>query len=70
MAGKGKRDKIKLVSTGKTQAGDATGTYYTTTKNKSKGAEKLQKKKYDRRAYNQETGSTGMHVLFKEEKIK
>ncbi len=64
------REKIKLVSSGKTQEGNSTGTYYTTTKNKRNMTEKFNIKKYDRRAYNAETGKCGMHVLFKEEKIK
>jgi large subunit ribosomal protein L33 len=64
------REKIKLVSTGKTKDGKATGTYYTTTKNKRNITEKLERKKFDRRAYNPETGKTGMHVVFKEAKIK
>lgn len=64
------REKIKLVSTGQTQAGNPTGTYYTTTKNKRTMTEKFQIKKYDRRAHNAETGKSGMHVVFKEDKIK
>lgn len=63
------RDKIKLVSTGKTKDGKVTGTYYTTTKNK-KLPEKLSMLKFDRRAFNAETGKLGMHVIFKEGKIK
>jgi large subunit ribosomal protein L33 len=63
------REKIKLVSTGRTQAGNLTGIYYTTTKNKQK-AEKLELSKFDRLAFNPTTGKTGMHVLFKEGKIK
>jgi large subunit ribosomal protein L33 len=67
------RDKIKLVSTGKTKEGQATGYYYTTIKNKrktdaSKG--KLELKKFDPRAYDTKSGKHGMHVVFKEEKIK
>lgn len=53
--------KVKLVSTGKTEDGKPTGTYYTTTRNK-KLAEKLSLEKYDRRIRKK--------VLFKEEKIK
>ncbi len=64
------REKIKLVSTGTTQAGKKTGTFYTTTKNKRTMTEKFQIKKFDPRAFNPETGKTGMHVLFKEDKIK
>ena len=64
------REKIKLVSTGKTQSGRATGTYYTTSKNKRTMTEKLQMKKFDPRAFNATTNKTGMHVIFKEDKIK
>ncbi len=63
------RDKIKMASTGKTKAGKPTGTFRTTTKNKKKTTEKLKLKSYDSRAYNAETGKTGMHVLFEETKI-
>jgi large subunit ribosomal protein L33 len=63
------RDKIKMVSTGLTKAGKKTGTFRTTTKNKRTMTEKLKLKHYDPRAYNAETGKTGMHVLFEEGKI-
>ncbi len=63
------RDKIKMLSTGKTKAGHSTGTFYPTTKNKKTTTEKLKMKRYDRRAYNPETGKTGMHVLFEETKL-
>jgi len=71
MAGK-VREKIRLVSTAKNKNGKATGTFRTTTKNKRSegGREKLNIKKFDPRAYNAETGKSGMHVVFKEEKIK
>ena len=62
------RDKIKLVSKGKTKENKPTGTFYTTTK--KKGAEKLKKKKFDPRAFNESTGKNGAHVLFEEDKIK
>jgi len=62
--------KIKLNSTGLTKEGKATGTFYTTTKNPQKKPEKLAKKKYDRRAFNETTGKNGKHVEFKEGKIK
>ena len=58
----GAREKIKLVSTGKTADGKPTGVYYTTTKNKRNGNEKLQMKKFDWRIR--------QHVVFKEDKIK
>lgn len=64
------RDKIKLVSRGKTKEGKATRTFYTTTKNKRLSTEKLRKKKFDPRAFNAETGKNGAHILFEEEKIK
>ena len=69
MAGKG-RDKIKLVSTGKNKLGRKTGTFYTTTKNKRQNTEKLSKKKFDPRAFDPVTGKCGLHVIFKEDKIK
>lgn len=64
------RDKIKLLSTGKTKAGKETGTFYTTSKNKRTTTEKLKKMKYDPRAYDEKSGKCGMHVEFKEDKIK
>lgn len=63
------RDKIKMLSTGKTKDGRPTGTFRTTTKNKKKTTEKLKMKKFDPRAYNAATGKNGMHVLFEETKI-
>lgn len=63
------RDKIKMLSSGKTKAGKPTGTFRTTTKNKKKTTEKLKMMHYDPRAYNAETGKSGMHVLFEETKI-
>ena len=43
---------------------------YTTTKNKRTATEKLERKKFDPRAFNAETGKNGAHVIFKEEKVK
>lgn len=63
------RDKIKMVSTGTTQTGKKTGTFRTTSKNKRKMTEKFKKKYYDPRAFNPETGKTGMHVVFEETKL-
>lgn len=63
------RDKIKMLSTGKTKAGKKTGTFRTTTKNKKLSTEKLKKKYYDPRAYNTDTGKSGMHVVFEETKL-
>jgi large subunit ribosomal protein L33 len=64
------REKIKLVSTGKTKEGKPTKTYYTTIKNKRTTTEKLAIKKFDARAFDEKTGKCGMHVIFKEDKLK
>lgn len=64
------REKIKLVSTGKTKEGKPTKTFYTTTKNKRQNTEKVNTKKFDPRAFNPATSKDGMHVIFKEDKIK
>lgn len=64
------REKIKLVSTGKTKEGKPTKTFYTTCKNKRTTTEKINIKKFDPRAFNEATGKDGIHVLFKEDKIK
>lgn len=63
------REKIKMSSTGLTQKGKRTGTFRITTRNKKKTTEKLKKKYYDPRAYNAETGKSGMHVMFEETKL-
>jgi large subunit ribosomal protein L33 len=63
------RDKIKMLSSGKTKKGKPTGTFRTTTKNKKKTTEKLKMKSFDPRAYNAKTDKNGMHVLFEETKI-
>ena len=70
MAAKKAREKIKLVSTGKNKTGKNTGYFYTMTKNKRTKTEKFAFTKFDPRAFNEETGKCGMHVLFKEDKIK
>lgn len=64
------REKIKLVSTGKTKEGKPTKTFYTTSKNKRTKTEKINIKKFDPRAFDEKTGKCGMHVVFKEDKIK
>lgn len=64
------REKIKLVSTGKTKEGLPTKTFYTTSKNKRNSTQKLSIKKFDQKAFNSISGKIGMHVLFKEDKIK
>lgn len=63
------REKIKMVSTGTTKEGKKTGTFRTTTKNKRTMTEKFKKKYFDPRAYNAETGKSGMHVMFEEGKL-
>lgn len=63
------RDKIKMVSTGMTKEGKKTGTFRTTTKNKRTTTDKLKKKYFDPRAYNEATGKSGMHVMFEEGKL-
>lgn len=61
---------IKLASTGLNEKGEITGYFKTTKKNRTKKPEKLELKKFDPKAFNKETGKKGMHVIFKEEKIK
>jgi ribosomal protein L33 len=66
---KAKSEKIRLVSTGVNEKGEATGFFYTTTRNKKGGnTEKLNLKKFDPRAV--VNGKRGGHVVFKEEKMK
>ncbi len=69
MASTGPREKIMMMSTGTTDKGKATGTFYTTYKNKRNTTDKLELMKFDPRAYNPATGKFGMHVKFKEKKI-
>ena len=68
MAKKGVATKVRLISSGKTQDGVATGYTYYTKKGKN-AAEKLSMNKYDPRAFNAETGKPGMHVKFDEKKL-
>ncbi len=63
------REKIKMNSTGLTKEGKKTGTFRTTTKNKRTMTDKLKKKYFDPRAFNKDTGKTGMHVMFEEGKL-
>ncbi len=56
MAGKSKRDKIRLVSSA------GTGHFYTTSKNKRTHPEKMEVRKYD--------PVVRKHVTYKEAKIK
>ncbi len=64
------REKIRLVSTGTTEKGEGTGYFYTTAKNKRNTTEKLRRKKFDPRAWDKIKKKLGMHVEFKEDKIK
>ena len=57
-----KREKIKLVSTGQKANGKPTGTFYTTTKNKTTMPEKMEIIKFD--------PVIRQHIKFKEAKIK
>lgn len=63
------REKVKMLSTGKTKEGKPTGTFKTTTKNKRKTTDKLKKKYFDRRAFDAKSGKTGLHCVFEETKI-
>lgn len=63
------REKVKMLSSGKTKEGKPTGTFKTTTKNKRTTTEKLKKKYYDPRAYDAKSGKNGVHCLFEETKI-
>lgn len=69
MAKTSKREKIMLLSTGKTMKGKDTGYFYTTYKNKQNTADKLELKKFDPRAWNPAINRLGMYVIFKEKKI-
>ena len=63
------RDKIKMESTGLNKKGKLTRYSFTTTKNKKTKPEKMEMKSFDPMAFNQATGKTGMHCLFKEVKL-
>ena len=69
MAKKGNVVKVRLVSTGKSAAGKATGFTYYIKKNPKNITEKLSFRKYDPRAVDAETGKRGIHVLFEEKKL-
>ena len=64
------REKIRLVSTGKTQAGKKTGYFYTTTKSKRNTPDKIRIMKYDPRAWDEAKQKVGAYIEFKEDKIK
>lgn len=69
MAKSGPRVIIRLVSTGKNIKGKATGYFKTTVKNPRNTTDKLELKKYDPRAWDEEKQKLGKHVTFKEKKI-
>lgn len=69
MAKKGNVVKVRLVSTGKSESGKATGFTYYIKKNPKNITEKLSFRKYDPRAVNPETGKRGYHVMFEEKKL-
>ena len=66
MAKSKKYVKIRMTSKGKTEEGKSTGTFRVTRKNKTNIKEKLKRKMYDPRAFNEKTGRAGAHVLFEE----
>jgi large subunit ribosomal protein L33 len=68
MAKKGVAPKIRLESTGVTKEGKPTGTRRWTKKGKNY-PEKIQRRAYDPRAWNEEKGHPGAHVLFVEKKM-
>lgn len=68
MAKSNVREKVQLRSTGTKKDGKSTGYFKTTQVNKRK-EKKLDINMFDPRAYNPETGKTGMHVLFKQKKL-
>lgn len=68
MAKKGVAQKVRMESTGVTQDGKLTGYRRWTRKGKNI-AEKLQRRAYDPRAWNEEKGHAGAHVLFVEKKM-
>lgn len=64
------REKIRMNSTGKNKKGKSTGYFKTQTKNKRNETNKRKRKMFDPRAWNEQTGKCGMHVMFEEGKIK
>lgn len=68
MANKGPRKNIHMVSTGKNEKGKPTKTVYATRRNPRNDLSntKLKLKKFDRRAFNPETGKIGMICEFVE----
>lgn len=68
MAKKGVAQKMRIVSPATNKNGNPTGTTYYVKKGKNAEG-KLEMRKYDRYAYNPETGKVGMHVKFTEKKL-
>lgn len=64
------REKIRMISTGLNQKGKKTGYFKVVTKNKRNTTEKLRKKYFDPRAWNELANRLGKHVEFVEDKMK
>ena len=64
------REIIRMNSTGTDESGKRTGYFKTETKNKTKENMKRQRVMYDPRAFNQKKNKIGVHILFKEGKVK
>ena len=69
MAKAGAREKVQLRSTGKQKNGKSTGYFKTTTINKRTMEGKLERMKFDPRAWDEEKSKLGKCVLFKQKKI-
>jgi large subunit ribosomal protein L33 len=63
MAKKGNRQLIKLVN-------PETGTFYMTVKNRVNTTDKIEIKKFDKKAVDAKTGKKGVHAKFVEKKVK
>lgn len=68
MAKKGVATKVRLESTGTNKDGEPTGFRYYTKVGRNL-TEKLELRKYDPRAWNEETGRPGKHVKFVQKKM-
>ncbi len=68
------REMIQLNSTGLNQKGKPTGMFKVVRINKrlqqEKGGEKLEVKMFDRFAWDKDKSRRGMHVIFKQAKLK
>lgn len=68
MAKTGPRINVMLISTGKDEHGNDTKTSYTTTVN-TRNTPKLERMKFDRRAWCAIKQAFGKYVIFKQKKI-